>query len=227
MKPPFQADDMKGLFKKVTKGEFPPLSMEFSNDFHSIIAQMLQLDPRKRPTCSQIFRMHFVLKHADVENSEELSINENQLLRTIMMPNDVNQISGRLPKSKYKDIRPNHSEPSPNREFDFNLPKVHKLNKNDSYYRRDSYSRPRYREAISVTNQNNSNLSHQDLLSNKNSNNRNFLRDNYGALKLPRVKYPSQPHPIYSVRQQDILNKPDQFSYVPERRRLLNRNRYN
>ena len=32
LKPPFMADDMEGLFKKVVKGSFPKLSLAYSQD---------------------------------------------------------------------------------------------------------------------------------------------------------------------------------------------------
>ncbi|CAG9334170.1 unnamed protein product [Blepharisma stoltei] len=215
LRPPFQAEDMKGLYKKVIRGEYPPLPIEFSQDFQLLISQLLQLDPKKRPSCSHILRMHHVLKHIDNNNEEETE-NDSHLLGTIKFSKDIQLVTERLPKSKYREEgRPNHSEPPPNREFDFNLPKIYKLNRVDSFHsnRRDT------KEAISKeTNSHKSNLS------------KNFIRDNYGALKLPRVKYPSQAYPVYSVRQGNIPVKHyELINYlpIPERKRLMgNRNRY-
>lgn len=42
LRPPFKSSDMKGLFKKVTKAEYPPLPNRYSKEFREIINLMLQ-----------------------------------------------------------------------------------------------------------------------------------------------------------------------------------------
>jgi len=39
--PPFQADDMKGLYKKVIKGQYRKIPTTFSNDLSAIISALL------------------------------------------------------------------------------------------------------------------------------------------------------------------------------------------
>lgn len=51
LRPPFKSSDIKGLFKKVTKAEYPPLPNRYSKEFREIIHLMLQPLPEKRPTC--------------------------------------------------------------------------------------------------------------------------------------------------------------------------------
>jgi NIMA (never in mitosis gene a)-related kinase len=51
LKPPFQAEDMEGLYKRVTKGEYSQMPLTYSIDLNSLIRILLQTDPYKRPSC--------------------------------------------------------------------------------------------------------------------------------------------------------------------------------
>ena len=63
LSPPFQADDMQGLFNKVIKGEYHSIHSHFSKDLRHVIRALLQVDPNKRPSCDQILRMPAVQRH--------------------------------------------------------------------------------------------------------------------------------------------------------------------
>jgi NIMA (never in mitosis gene a)-related kinase len=45
LKPPFQASDMSGLYKRVVRGQFPRIPKSYSNDLWHIICQLLQVNP--------------------------------------------------------------------------------------------------------------------------------------------------------------------------------------
>lgn len=51
LKPPFQAEDMEGLYKKVIKGDYSKLPLRYSSDLNDLIRILLQTDPFKRPSC--------------------------------------------------------------------------------------------------------------------------------------------------------------------------------
>lgn len=51
LKPPFRAHDMKGLYKSVLKGKYPPIDKQYGKTLSKLINDMLQLDPADRPTC--------------------------------------------------------------------------------------------------------------------------------------------------------------------------------
>lgn len=57
LRPPFQADDMQGLYKKVTKGDYPKLPLLYSSDLNDLIRILLQTDPYKRPSCGKLLLM--------------------------------------------------------------------------------------------------------------------------------------------------------------------------
>ena len=54
LKPPFQAEDMEGLYKKVIKGDYPKLPLRYSSDLNDLIRILLQTDSFKRPSCCKI-----------------------------------------------------------------------------------------------------------------------------------------------------------------------------
>ena len=54
LKPPFRAEDMDGLYKKVVKGSYPKVGDNYSKALHSVIKSMLQVNPANRPSASQL-----------------------------------------------------------------------------------------------------------------------------------------------------------------------------
>ena len=52
LKPPFRANDMQSLYKKVLKGIFPKIPCTYSRDLAGIIKSLLQVTPHMRPSCS-------------------------------------------------------------------------------------------------------------------------------------------------------------------------------
>jgi NIMA (never in mitosis gene a)-related kinase len=58
--PPFRADDMQGLYKKVIKGKYPRIPDHFSQEMATVIKFMLQIQPNYRPTCDQILALPIV-----------------------------------------------------------------------------------------------------------------------------------------------------------------------
>ena len=51
LKPPFRADDMAGLYKKVLKGQYPKIPTHYSQDLNNVIKQLLSVDAALRPSC--------------------------------------------------------------------------------------------------------------------------------------------------------------------------------
>ena len=58
--PPFRADDMQGLYKKVIKGKYPRIPDHFSQEMATVIKFMLQISPTYRPSCDQILALPIV-----------------------------------------------------------------------------------------------------------------------------------------------------------------------
>ena len=50
LSPPFTAKDMKGLYNRVIKGVYPKIPAQYSNDLSAMVASLLKVDPKKRPS---------------------------------------------------------------------------------------------------------------------------------------------------------------------------------
>jgi len=141
LRPPFRAEDMKGLFKKVIKGEYKPLSRVFSRELNMIISMLMVVDPVKRPTCGKnyvgnLLQMDIVLKRMKALETVRPESAESRLLDPIKLPKDIAMITNSLPGPDYRnEIRLNHSEPPPpikRNNSNFSLPKISKEPKNYS-----------------------------------------------------------------------------------------------
>ena len=50
LKPPFNAESLHYLALKIVKGQYTPIPSHYSKDMKDLIAKLLQVDPRRRPT---------------------------------------------------------------------------------------------------------------------------------------------------------------------------------
>lgn len=98
LNPPFQANDMKGLYRKVIAGDYPPLPSLYSEDLSRLISFLLRVEPRKRPGCDELLQMPLLSKHC---NMSEPQATENSLLNTIKVPKQLGALASSLPASNY------------------------------------------------------------------------------------------------------------------------------
>jgi NIMA (never in mitosis gene a)-related kinase len=94
LKPPFRAEDMDGLYKRVIKGRYKPLPSNYSVDLNNLIKLMLQVKPNLRPSCEKILNLPMVIKRMEekclLENEEQLV---PELLNTILMPQNLHYLT--------------------------------------------------------------------------------------------------------------------------------------
>ena len=102
LKPPFRAEDMEGLYRKVIKGDFSPIPRSFSSDLHSIITSLLQVNPSSRPTCTHLLSIPSVTRHTTSESESS----DFSLLQTIKFPKNLQQITKQLPQPNYIETKP-------------------------------------------------------------------------------------------------------------------------
>jgi NIMA (never in mitosis gene a)-related kinase len=63
LRPPFQATDLQGLFRKVKAGVFDRIPNQYSSDLSAMIALMLKQSPSQRPSADQILSNPIVARH--------------------------------------------------------------------------------------------------------------------------------------------------------------------
>ena len=62
LKPPFRANNMEGLYKKIIRGNYSQIPKHFSKDLREVTKMLLIVDPEKRPDCAQILQNPVVQK---------------------------------------------------------------------------------------------------------------------------------------------------------------------
>ncbi len=110
LKPPFRAQDMEGLYKRIIKGQYNRIPDRFSNDLFTIVQFLLQVNPRLRPSCEQILNHPIVQKRIEYfksisgekENPNNSQGNNKSLLKTIHMPKNLLFLSDKLPRPNYE-----------------------------------------------------------------------------------------------------------------------------
>lgn len=113
--PPFRADDMQGLYKKVIKGKFPRIPEHFSQEMATVIKFMLQVSPSYRPSCDQLLSLpiieslikKFFPDEAQSTQANTSDENHDALLKTIRLSKNIFSLTERLPKSKYQSPKGN------------------------------------------------------------------------------------------------------------------------
>ena len=63
LQPPFRAQDMDGLFKKVLKGIYPKIPSHYSEEINKMLKRLIAVNPNQRPSCDQILQLDIVLKY--------------------------------------------------------------------------------------------------------------------------------------------------------------------
>ena len=106
--PPFRAENMEKLYKKVVNCQYGKISERYSNDICEIIKLLLKVKSKDRPTCGQILkhplvkkRIEFFQAQAGNENIDIDDMEEGVLLRTIRIPKNILFLSDKLPEANY------------------------------------------------------------------------------------------------------------------------------
>ena len=111
LRPPFQAQSMEELYKKVMRGIFPKISSKYSEDLSDVLKLMIQVEVGARPSCDELLKMPMIYKRIeffnenkdlDINNEQMDSINQKfQLLKTINVPKKLENLGKNLPKPNY------------------------------------------------------------------------------------------------------------------------------
>ena len=125
LRPPFQAKSMEELYKKVMRGIYPKLSSKYSEDLSDVIKLMIQVEAGARPSCEELLKMPMITKrieffnnNKDIDITEEMNENINKnnvLLKTIIVPNKLENLKKNLPKPNYNTEGNIQSYQNPNR----------------------------------------------------------------------------------------------------------------
>eukprot|EP00428_Durinskia_dybowskii_P023012 CAMPEP_0170245878 /NCGR_PEP_ID=MMETSP0116_2-20130129/22725_1 /TAXON_ID=400756 /ORGANISM="Durinskia baltica, Strain CSIRO CS-38" /LENGTH=420 /DNA_ID=CAMNT_0010496753 /DNA_START=49 /DNA_END=1311 /DNA_ORIENTATION=+ len=101
LKPPFQAHDMEGLYRKVLRGQYPRIPHLFSQDLAEVVAALIQVNPRSRPTAAQVLEMPPVRDRVNGDLHSPRSEAGSELLNTIKVPQNILDLAAYLPRPRY------------------------------------------------------------------------------------------------------------------------------
>jgi NIMA (never in mitosis gene a)-related kinase len=103
LRPPFQAADLQGLYKKVKAGVFDRIPTMYSNELSAIIGMMLKVHPKLRPSVDDILANSIVAKNYKEGLLTPAEMEEERaLLQTIKFnPFNLRALKDKLPKSNY------------------------------------------------------------------------------------------------------------------------------
>lgn len=101
LKPPFRAEDMDGLYKKVIKGSYAKLGDNYSKQLSGVIKMMLQVNPANRPNADTLLsNILWKTEELGLKEKDELNV-KHELLKTIRAHKNLHFLTDRLPKSNY------------------------------------------------------------------------------------------------------------------------------
>ena len=144
LKPPFRAQDMEGLYKRVLRGQYSKIPDRFSNDLFQIVQFLLQVNPKLRPNCDQILDHPIIQKRIgyfdslskDKDNNNINEPSNKALLKTIHMPKNIIFLSDKLPKPNYEKTVKNNEKaelnPQNYRNYQNEEDRIIKMNKYNS-----------------------------------------------------------------------------------------------
>lgn len=191
LSPPFQAIDMNGLYKSIMKGKYNRLPRVFSRDLNALIGMLLHQNPRDRPTCSQLLSIPFVQVRAGCSMNPMSFVAETSLLNTIYLPKNLFQLPEILPEPNYTD----RSERSSLLHSDVSTVRTRRDISSKSVLK----ARPNRTPTPLVSSRDYSEspgLAHMKV-----------LRENYGAFKLPPMKYPDGRYPSKKKSQPSVFKR--------------------
>ena len=106
--PPFRAQNMDGLYEKVTKGKYGKITNRYSSDLAEIVKFLLKVNPKDRPNCGQILKHPLVVKRIEFFKEQEGfkddnfdDMDEGKLLKTLRITKNMLFLSEQLPNANY------------------------------------------------------------------------------------------------------------------------------
>ena len=103
---PFRGTSMQNLYQNVLRGIYQQIPIIYSNDLKNIIKQILVVNPKNRPSSSELLENR-IIKQKMIElglSKDIMKKNDEKarLMKTIKIPVNMSQINMELPQKKYE-----------------------------------------------------------------------------------------------------------------------------
>jgi NIMA (never in mitosis gene a)-related kinase len=116
LKVPFEGNSIQELYKKINRGVISKIPDKYSPELTSIIKLCLTKDQKKRPNVEELLEHETIqmkMKQYDIQivKGEDHNFGLlNDLMGTIKLPKNLDQLIQRLPKKRYNSVRAYSSE---------------------------------------------------------------------------------------------------------------------
>ena len=107
--PPFRGTSLRNLYENINRGVYEPIPSIYSQDLKKLIAMMLVVEPYRRPSTDQLINCDIVQKKINSSKNglvadiiEKTKSEHADLIKTIKLPRNMNDINKQLPKKRYK-----------------------------------------------------------------------------------------------------------------------------
>ena len=104
---PFDASTIQELFKKVTQGAIDPIPSRYSSQLSDMIRLFLAKNPKNRPTVAEALDIPIIKAKLNKYLQFDVKFAQpqpNELMSTIVIPQNLNMLKNRLPKRKLSVI---------------------------------------------------------------------------------------------------------------------------
>ena len=197
LNPPFHADDFDGLYKKVMAGKYNKINERYSEDMNELLKLLFKVNPKERPSCSEILKLDLIKKRIEFFNNEaglDLndidSLDDNELLKTIKLSKNILGLKDKLPK-------PNYSLPKINNNFNKAKINNNKINNNINELSIQ-------REALTTSHNNDYLANHIKTLNGKNNpfiHKINYINNNIATVKKIRLNDQTELNSSYKNKE--------------------------
>jgi NIMA (never in mitosis gene a)-related kinase len=112
LRPPFMGDSFPSLKRAVIAGKYPALPKKYSESLQRVIAMMLRLNTKERPSAAHLLKSSEVSIKLHLDEASALPMRNNvfnapSMMETIKVPQNLQKLQSALPKPCYPDVRPN------------------------------------------------------------------------------------------------------------------------
>jgi len=116
-RPPFEAESMEGLARKVMKGRYEPIPNFYSQALRTTLSKLLVVEPNYRSSVNDILSTEPILSklgdlYAQISSQNDHPAAAVDIVSTIQVPRRFNDLTKNLPPSRYDSAAP-HSDNSP------------------------------------------------------------------------------------------------------------------
>jgi NIMA (never in mitosis gene a)-related kinase len=109
-RPPFEAESMEGLARKIMQGRYSPIPAGYSRELQGLVDRLLVVDPARRATIDDILSHKGVVQRMSSIPSADpfAAMGEGQvdLVGTIIVPHRFNDLHKNLPPPRYEPQPP-------------------------------------------------------------------------------------------------------------------------